>query len=381
MRWLSRARAVENAVVAGQMRSFFRGLSAETRKDPRLVAQAYGAHLFHRRRRRLVDEKRFAASRFHVGIGVASDDFADLTKRAVLVSDTLLLSHNGAGGRHHVRRLASSDSFIPRTEEEDRTGVLPTGTSTTEDLYMRCPDPERLGRWLLQTEPLLRAGCAWYLPTYAVSRHTERHGYAGEPIDPTYEHHSGPVTESDVPGLLDFAATGRRIVAQSHTPAVLSRLVIPVVEELELPFIDGVSLEEFSKITIGEFDGYRGLRGWMRMELANVDDALDADGRQNELMKIGLRMQDGVRGMQAQMNQVRRKRAVSVTGAVVGTVTASLVAVYGPALQSALTAVVGGAAGGLWGAFQAGADNSPRALRENAWYYVWTLSRKADRNP
>ncbi|MFG2640866.1 hypothetical protein ACGFYP_07845 [Streptomyces sp. NPDC048370] len=380
MWWRTRG-AVENAVVAAQMRTFFKGLSAETRKAPRLVAREYGKHLFHRRRGRLVDEKRFAASRFHVGIGVGADDFADLTKRAVLVSDTLLLSHNGAGDRHHVRELANRGSYIPRTEEEDRSGVLPTGSSTTEDLYMHCPDPDRLGRWLLQTEPLLRAGCAWYLPTYSVSRHTTHHGYGGEPIDPVYETHSGPSTDSDVPSLLDFAATGRRVVAQSHTPAVLSQLVIPVIEELELPFIDGVSLEEFSRITVGEFDSYRAHRGWLRMELAGLDSALDAEGQQKELLKIGLRMQDGVRGMQAQMNQVRRKRAVAVTGAVVGTVTASLVAVYGPALQSALTAVVGGAAGGLWGAFQAGADNSPRTLRENAWYYVWTLSRAADRNP
>jgi hypothetical protein len=85
--------------------------------------------------------------------------------------------------------------------------------------------------------------------------------------------------------------------------------------------------------------------------------------------------------MQAQMNQVRRKRAVAVTGAVVGTVSAGLVAVYGPALQSALTAVIGGAAGGLWGAFQAGADNSPRTLREDACHYVWTLSRADRRTP
>ncbi|MGW6568472.1 hypothetical protein [Streptomyces sp. NPDC054975] len=381
MRWLSRAAAVENAVVAGQMRSFFRGLSAETRKDPRLVAAAYGKHLFHRRRRRLVDEKRFAASRFHVGIGVGADDFSDLTKRAVLVSDTLLLSHNGAGDRHHVRQLSQRSSYIPQTEEEERSLVLPTGSDTTEDLWMHCPDPDQLGRWLLQTEPLLRTGCAWYLPTYSVSGHTTRYGYVGDPIDPVYEGHSDPVTHSHVPSLLNFAARGRRVVAQSHTPASVSRLVVPVVEELELPFLEGVSLDTFSEITVGEFDSYRAFRDLLRMETAGIDSALDADERQLELMKIGLRIQDGVRGMQSQMNQVRRKRAVAVTGAVVGTVTASLVAVYGPALQSALTAVVGGAAGGLWGAFQAGADNSPRTLRENAWYYVWTLSRAADRNP
>ncbi|NEA68686.1 hypothetical protein [Streptomyces sp. SID12488] len=146
-----------------------------------------------------------------------------------------------------------------------------------------------------------------------------------------------------------------------------SQLVIPVIEELELPFLEGVSLETFSAVTVGEFDSYRAFRGWLRMEMANIDTALNTEEIQKQLMICGLRIQDEVRGMQSQMNQVRRKRAVAGTGAVVGTVSASLVAVYGPALQSALTAVIGGAAGGLWSAFQAGADDSPRALRENAW--------------
>lgn len=380
MRWRTKA-AVENVVVARQMRSFFKGLPAEIRKEPRRVAEAYGAHLFHRRRRQLVDEKRFAVSRFHVGIGVGTEDFADLTKRAVLVSDTLLLSHNGAGRRHQVTRLAQRDSFLPQTAEEERT-IVPAGSSTTEDLHMHCPDLDRLGRWLLQAEPLLRAGCAWYLPTYSVSSHTRHYGPSVDPNDyPTFEGHSDPITHSDVPNLLDFAATGRRVIAQSHTPAVTSQIVIPVIEELELPFLDGISLETFSAITTGEFDSYRAFRGLLRMELTNIDAALNDTERQKELLKISLRIQDGTLGMQAQMNQVRRKRAVSVTGAVVGTVSASLVAVYGPALQSALTAVIGGAAGGLWGAFQAGADNSPRALRENTWYYVWTLSRSDGRTP
>ncbi|MGW2291248.1 hypothetical protein [Streptomyces phaeochromogenes] len=380
MRWRTKA-AVENAVVARQMRSFFKALPTEIRKEPRRVAQAYGAHLFHRRRRKLVDEKRFAASRFHVGIGVGTEDFARLTKRAVLVSDTLLLSHNGAGRRHALTQLARRDSFMPQTAEEERSLLMPVGESTTEDLHMHCPDMDRLGRWLLQAEPLLSAGCAWYLPTYSVSSHTQFSGPPADPYDVVPVESSGPITHSDVPGLLDFAATGRRVIAQSRTPAVTSQIVLPVVEHIELPFLEGVSLETFSAVTAGEFDSYRAFRGWLRMEMANIDTALSTEEIQKELLKSGLRIQDEVRGMQAQMNQVRRKRAVAVTGAVVGTVSASLVAVYGPALQSALTAVIGGAAGGLWGAFQAGADNSPRTLRESAWYYVWTLSQADRRNP
>ncbi|MFG2275845.1 hypothetical protein ACGFNY_39545 [Streptomyces chartreusis] len=380
MWWLSKA-AVENAVVARQMRSFFKGLPADVRKEPQQVAQAYGAHLFHRRRRTLVDEKRFAASRFHVGIGVGAEDFARLTKRAVLVSDTLLLSHNGAGRRHALTRLAQRGWHLPQTAEEERT-TLPTGSSTTEHLHMHCPDLDRLGHWLLQTEPLLRAGCAWYLPTYSVSSRTQHYGPSADPNDyPTLQGRSDPTMHSDVPGLLDFAASGGRVIAQSHTPAVTGQLVIPVIEDLELPFLEGVSLETFSAVTVEEFDSYRAFRDWLRMEMANIDTALNAEEIEKEMLKSSLRIKDEVRGMQAQMNKIRRKRAVAVTGAVVGTVSASLVAVYGPALQSALTAVIGGAAGGLWSAFQAGADNSPRTLRDNAWYYVWTLAQSDRRNP
>ncbi|GHE64457.1 hypothetical protein GCM10018785_36680 [Streptomyces longispororuber] len=58
---------------------------------------------------------------------------------------------------------------------------------------------------------------------------------------------------------------------------------------------------------------------------------------------------------------------------------ATLVAVYGPALQWVI-GVAGGATSGLWGLLQAGADNDTRPLREDKWYYVWALSRKCYSN-
>ena len=76
------------------------------------------------------------------------------------------------------------------------------------------------------------------------------------------------------------------------------------------------------------------------------------------------------------MFQIRRKRAVGITGAVLSSVGAMLVAVYGPALQQAIAAL--GASGGLWGIIHSATVNSPRALKEDKWYYVWALSRKAD---
>ncbi|MBV2363887.1 hypothetical protein ACFPZ0_22520 [Streptomonospora nanhaiensis] len=35
-------------------------------------------------------------------------------------------------------------------------------------------------------------------------------------------------------------------------------------------------------------------------------------------------------------------------------------------------------AGGIWGVIQGAAENSPRQLREDRWYYVWVLARRSN---
>jgi len=95
-----------------------------------------------------------------------------------------------------------------------------------------------------------------------------------------------------------------------------------------------------------------------------------------ELLKLGLQIKDYVRSARAQMEAARRKRAVSVTGAAIGSVAAILVAVYGPALATAIAAV--GASGGVWGIISAAADNNIRTLREDKWYYVWALAKESE---
>lgn len=91
-------------------------------------------------------------------------------------------------------------------------------------------------------------------------------------------------------------------------------------------------------------------------------------------MRVGLEIQDGIRSVRSQITKARRRRAVGATGAIVGTVGAVLVAVYGKVLAEAVA--IAGASGGVWQVIQATAENSPRALREDKWYYVWVLSEK-----
>ncbi|WP_157851492.1 hypothetical protein [Streptomyces monomycini] len=368
------ARAVENVVVAKQMRRFFKALPAAERRDPKRVAQAYGRHLFHERRRTLVDEKRFADCRFHVGIGVGPTGFERLTQRAVLVSDTLLLSHHGQGPRHLIQTLDSRGSLssadFPYDDGgpgyQEPPGEYTGGTVDTETLHMRCPDLDYLGRWLLKAEPLLRAGSAWYLPSYSVARSTEYYYPDGTVSAPAAGH-------ARVPSLLDFMQDGRRVIAQSDAPAVLCRVVRPVVENLELPYLAGVPLDVFSTITAQEFGSYRLHRTWLRGELDGLDAALNATESEHELTRIGERIREGMYGMNARVRKVRRTRAVAASGAAFLTVGASLLAVHGPSLLQAVSAVLGGAASsGLWVALQTVATRGD--LRDDPWYYVWALS-------
>ncbi|MEV5599707.1 hypothetical protein [Streptomyces sp. NPDC052496] len=372
------AKAVENAVVAQQMRSFYEALPATDRRDPKRVAQAYGRHLFHERRRALVAEKRLAGCRFHVGIGVGATGFEQLTQRAVLISDTLLLSHNGQGPRHRIRTLDRrgllSSADFPYDDGGPGSPGPPAeysgGTVDTETLHMHCPDLDHLGRWLLQAEPLLRAGCAWYLPTYSVARGTEYYYPDGTVSSP-------PAAHARVPSLLDFLRDGRRVVAQSDTPAVVCRVVRPVVEDLELPYLRGLPLDVFSAVTVQEFGSYRRHRSWLREQLNDLDDALNATQSERELTRIGERIRDGMYGMEARTREVRRNRAVAASGATLATVGASLLAVHGPSLLQVVSAVLGGAASsGLWAGLQAVAERGK--VRDDPWYYVWVLSR-ADR--
>jgi hypothetical protein len=96
---------------------------------------------------------------------------------------------------------------------------------------------------------------------------------------------------------------------------------------------------------------------------------------QRELVKLGLHIKDQVRAVRADMHSARRKGAVAASGALIGSVGATLVAVYGPALQAAIAVI--GAGGGLWGVLHAAAENSTRALREDKWYFVWVLTKNS----
>jgi hypothetical protein len=317
-------------------------------------------------------------SRFHIGLSAGGANFEQLTKRAALVSDTLLLCHDwtdayhgigesGWKGREHVapRYTAANSDYAVAELLAERRREHARQVENVRVYGMHCPDLTELGQWLLGARDLLEAGLVWYLPSYSVVTHVV--GDAGQP----YLQQHGTAERAKA---VDFLIQDGRAVDTSDVKPVKSRLVRPLLQ-IDLPFMDGVGIQDFSKITIDEFASYAAFRDFLRLSFLEMDESLNAVQSDEEIVKLGLRIKDHVRSAHAEMERVRRKRSVAVTGAVVSSVGAVLVAVYGPALAAAVTAI--GATGGLWGIMNAVGEESPRVLRENEWHYVWVLARKS----
>jgi hypothetical protein len=349
------------------MRNFFKDLPEVRRESPESVAIAYAKFLLSDSLTRgevaLRDEWSHSRRRYSVGLSARRTDFADLTKRVALVSDTLLLSHDW---RTPYRRLGVTHSEA-RAEVFGgnlMVGDIVPGEARTTEYGFHCPDLAMLGRWVIDAEPLLKSGLAWYLPSFSTSVRAGRQGRRVQP-----RRHMKAI---------DFLIRDGRAVDVSANQPVENEVVRPILQ-IDLPFIQGVGLREFSQITVGEFDSYSSFRDFMRKELLLADGAVNSVQSAKSLAVLSLEIADQVRAMRFRMEEAKTKRAVATTGAVVGTVGAALVAVYGPVLEQVLAIIGGG--GGLWGILSSRtAENGLRRIRKDKWYYVWVLEKARERS-
>jgi hypothetical protein len=352
------------------MTKFYKTLDEETRAHPDAVALAYGRALWSDWRCGLIiKDQKLTRARFNVGLATDGVSFESLTKRVALVSDTLLLSHERNGRFHEVGQIGATPptkgTVLADAYDPEAYQTLPDRIDYNNYTYssygMRCPSLSALGSWLLAAEPLLKRGLAWYLPTYATSIGGRRDGKnvdSGVPEDRT--------------GLIHYLIKdGRAIEASGYDP--VKSPVVRTVLKVDLPFVDGVGLADFSKITVEEFDSYKAFRNFLRRSLLKVDDAVNSVQSERQIYNIGLEIEDELHKVRADMRRHSRNRALANIGAGLGVTGATLSAVYGPAL---LPAIIAGTTGGLWAFIQANVGNSIRLLQDGKpWYYVWSLEK------
>lgn len=370
---LRRRQPVQNRVVASQMSAFFRSLPDSARLDPGKVALSYARYLWNPFEDKMIAQRKLIKSPFYISLATDSvgDEFEDITKRATLVSDTLLLSHGDIGSAHQIslispvgntrdnwflRANAGKSTIRALNEESDRINGI-EGLSTS----IKCPDLMALGKWILDAEPLLKAGLSWYLPSYRQTR-VHRFGFGSR---------EEQLNRADMVKVVDYLIQSGRAVDASGAEPIKSQLVRPILS-MDLPYIEGVDLREFGKITVEEFDSYAAFRDFLRQRLLDIDESMNAVQSERELAKLGLEIKDQARSAHADMAKAQRKTALAAVGVTVASTSAVLVAVYGPALAAAVAAV--GASGSVWGLINTAVDTPARTLREDKWYYVWMLA-------
>ncbi|NEA60394.1 hypothetical protein G3I60_41100 [Streptomyces sp. SID13666] len=134
---------------------------------------------------------------------------------------------------------------------------------------------------------------------------------------------------------IDFVVEHGRAVDLSRRKPLASRVVRPILE-IDLPFINGLSLSDFAQVTTEEFDSYRQHRDFMRSRLLELDDALEAVDSQVALERVALAIRDELNAATAEMSNAARSQAVGRAGAVLGATSAVLAAIRPEALQGAL---------------------------------------------
>ncbi|MFJ5726336.1 hypothetical protein [Streptomyces sp. NPDC093149] len=342
------------------MNEFYDSLSEQERTSTQHVALKYARTLYPSYER-LLSSKVASTSPYYVGLSSEMGSFTRVTKRIVLVTDTMLLSEHGIGAVHE---LGEQSQMVREYNFMGDAGL----TDTVERRYlygMVTKDLAKLGQWLLDTEPLLRSGLVWYGPVF-----TE--GSTGRDEPP------GPLPSfSD--RSIDFVVQHGRAVDLSRTKPLASR-VVRLILDTDLPFMDGLSLANFAQVTSDEFDSYIQFRDFMRSKLLEVDDALEAVDSQVAVERIALSIRDELNAATAEMSRAARSRALARSGAVLGSTSAVLAAVRPEALQGALatSATLAAGATGLWPTIQAFADIKPKRSH-GKWHYVWVLQKKTAR--
>ncbi|MGW5285387.1 hypothetical protein ACWERI_39175 [Streptomyces collinus] len=145
------------------MNEFYDSLSENERAFAPGVALKYGRTV-NSYYQRLLNAKAASNRPYYVGLSSDMGSFEQVTKRVVLVADTVLLSEHGVGAVHELgmREWTStwpaSNTYGADVPDEEETQTWRYGM-VTEDLA-------KLGQRLLDAEPLLRSGAVWYGPVF-----------------------------------------------------------------------------------------------------------------------------------------------------------------------------------------------------------------------
>jgi hypothetical protein len=165
------------------------------------------------------------------------------------------------------------------------------------------------------------------------------------------------------------------VVENRSGRGVPQALVEPLLQ-LDLPSIEGTTLNDYCRILADEPVVTGTLQTYLRQALLNIDR--EGSGVFDvPLARITAEISQGVADLRQEMRRLSRRSALQAAGAVLASVSATLVAVEGANLAPALAVI--GAGGGVWGgvaAMEAFVSERSR-LKQRPSYLLWLLDERA----
>ena len=336
--------------------SFFSQLDETSRTDPERVARAYVEAVWKVMREQSSISLPPRDNLYNFSVLAKRTDLDFLTKRVHLISDTLVLAHYMERRKYHFDTLQAG-----------RYG------HRTDECYVRCPSLRQLGTWLLACRPLFIDRSLLYYPDILLKTEGTRF-INTDPYNPemgSYEEESTPTADD----ICEFIVHNRKLVESSNHHPSKSRLIRPILS-VNLPYIEGTSLKDYSDITSNETEALRDFRNFLRYKFLDLDRAQGSEYFETELEKISLELEDGVRGVESELQRISHRRAVQAAQGVVGLVPAVLVAIDATALSS-MVAMLGGASGlaRITDALQDYKSNK-MTVEGRPYYYLWLFKRR-----
>ena len=269
-----------------------------------------------------------------------------LTKRSLLIAESTLLSH------------ADGANFVFKQEAVDFGGVY--GDHQTTDYYTNCHNLKELGKWLKDCKNLLISGDIFYYPK------TKREIISG----------SGAIiaskwSEEDL--LYDIFVKNRKIVQSQYKP-VLSDMM-KAIFQIELPLIDNVNMSIFSKISCDERKYLDSFRDFIREHFLELHDNEGNETFERNLNRVSIKIKNGLRLLDSDFRELKRKKAIQATGAIIGSMVATLVAIRSD-IFGILPSVIG-SGGGYLLLLKYLENNYSKLnkLKDSPFYYLWLLHK------
>ncbi|MEV5813450.1 hypothetical protein [Streptomyces mutabilis] len=350
--------------ITGTHNLFFDKLTKAERKDPEAVAKKYADALYERGKVPLSKRRLLSRNELHVGLNVTPHNMDVVTKRAVLVSNVLTLSQPISSGTYHSlgrHRETIADFSQPGPGFSDHLGPEARLRRRSVRYGFNCDDLGMLGKWILEAEGLMRKGVLWYHPAFMQAK-----------VD---DDDSLTADEVTLQPLADYIVRDRRLIIDGPGADLMKGKVIRPIFSMELPFVDGVSLSDFSKITRDEFDSYTMFKGVLNNVFLSMDKNLEDTESRAELLKLQQEIESGVAEIRAKMKTAGGTRWAQAAGATFVTGLASFFVFKGSDLTPWLTAA-GASTGGLGSAVLNAVNDRNKKHRDNKWYFAWALSNE-----